>query len=96
MARPLPLIIVGIGLVTIGFFASHSVASSWVGIRARRGTAQASALYLFFYYMGASIAGSVGGIFWTAYAWTGVVVFLIALLVAALGLTATLLNHEGS
>ena len=38
------------------------------GLRAREGKAQASALYLFFYYMGASIAGSVGGFFWTAYA----------------------------
>ena len=51
LLRPLPMVIIGIGLVTIGFFASHSVASSWVGLRAREGRAQASALYLFFYYM---------------------------------------------
>jgi YNFM family putative membrane transporter len=79
--------------VTIGFFASHSVASSWVGIRARTGKAQASALYLFFYYMGASIAGSIGGFFWTAYAWNGVVGFLVVLLAIALGLTATNLDR---
>src|SRR5262245_43008476 len=80
LTRPLPLVIIGIALVTIGFFGAHSVASSWVGIRAREGKAQASALYLFFYYMGASIAGSVGGFFWTAYAWPGVASFLVALL----------------
>ena len=84
--RPLPFVIVGIGLVTIGFFASHSVASSWVGLRAREGKAQASALYLFFYYMGASTAGTIGGFFWTAYAWPGVAVFLVAMLLVAFAL----------
>jgi YNFM family putative membrane transporter len=84
LMRPLTFVILGIGLVTIGFFASHSVASSWVGLRARQGKAQASALYLFFYYMGASTAGTVGGFFWTAYAWNGVAAFLVVLLVTAL------------
>jgi YNFM family putative membrane transporter len=83
LMRPLPMVIIGIGLVTVGFFASHSVASSWVGLRAREGKAQASALYLFFYYMGASTAGTIGGFFWTAYAWNGVAAFLILVLAAA-------------
>ncbi len=84
LMRPLAMVIAGIGLVTIGFFASHSVASSWVGLRAREGKAQASALYLFFYYMGASTAGTIGGFFWTAYGWNGVAAFLIVLLAVAL------------
>ena len=94
MLRPLPLVIVGIALVTIGFFASHSVASSWVGLRAREGKAQASALYLFFYYIGASTAGTVGGLFWTAYAWPGVAAFLVAMLLAAFTLALRFLNRE--
>jgi len=89
LLRPLAAVIAGIGMVTIGFFASHSVASSWVGLRAQHAKAQASALYLFFYYMGASIAGSVGGFFWTAYGWTGVAVFLFGLLAIALTLART-------
>ena len=94
--RPLVLVIIGIGLVTIGFFASHSIASSWVGLRAREGKrAQASALYLFFYYMGASLAGSVGGFFWTAYAWPGVAAFLVVLLVVAFAV-ARALTREGA
>jgi len=92
LLRPLAMVILGIGLVTIGFFASHSVASSWVGLRAREGKAQASALYLFFYYMGASIAGSVGGFFWGAYAWPGVAVFLVVLLIVAFTLARTSLS----
>jgi YNFM family putative membrane transporter len=49
---------------------------------------------LFFYYMGASIAGSVGGIFWSAYAWMGVATFLIALQVVAFGLTVARLSDK--
>jgi len=92
LMRPLAAVIVGIALVTIGFFASHSVASSWVGLRAREGKAQASALYLFFYYMGASTAGTAGGFFWTAYAWDGVAAFLAILLAVAFGLAGRFLR----
>ena len=92
LLQPLAMVILGIALVTIGFFASHSVASSWVGLRAREGKAQASALYLFFYYMGASIAGSVGGFFWSAYAWPGVAAFLVVLLIVAFTLARTSLR----
>ena len=96
LLRPLPLVITGIGLVTAGFFASHSVASSWVGLRARDGKAQASALYLFFYYMGASTAGTIGGFFWSAYAWKGVAAFLFAMLCVAFVLAMRFLDHEGT
>jgi YNFM family putative membrane transporter len=96
LLRPLPFVITGIGLVTAGFFASHSVASSWVGLRARDVKAQASALYLFFYYMGASTAGTVGGFFWSAYAWKGVAAFLFAMLFVAFVLATRFLNHEGT
>jgi len=91
-ARPLAAVIIGVAFVTIGFFAAQSVASSWVGIRAREAKAQASALYLFFYYMGASIAGSFGGFFWTAYAWNGVAAFLAILLIIALVIAKTRLE----
>jgi len=92
LLRPLAMVIAGIALVTIGFFASHSVASSWVGLRAREGKAQASALYLFFYYMGASTAGTIGGFFWTAYAWNGVAAFLAVLLTIAFALAGRFLR----
>ena len=55
------LTIFGVGLVTAGFFGGHSIASSWIGLRAEKARAQASALYLFFYYLGSSVAGSLGG-----------------------------------
>jgi len=81
---PVPVIFVGMLLVTAGFFASHSVASSWIGRRARRAKGQASSLYLFAYYAGSSIAGTLGGVFWHNWAWNGVVAFVALMLISAL------------
>lgn len=72
-------IIVGIVLITGGFFGTHSVASGWVAVRARSGRGQASALYLFFYYLGSSVCGTVGGLFWKGLGWIGVAGFVGAL-----------------
>jgi YNFM family putative membrane transporter len=72
----LPAIVAGMGLFTFGFFASHSVASSWVGRRARPPQALASALYLFFYYLGSSVVGWLAGVVWGHAGWTGVVALL--------------------
>jgi YNFM family putative membrane transporter len=81
---PLVLILAGMVTVTFGFFAAHSIASSWVGHRARSAKAQASALYLFCYYLGSSAIGTLGGVFWTRFDWWGVVGLVSILLLAAL------------
>ena len=54
---------------------------------AHHARAQASSLYLFFYYTGSAVIGSVGGLFWSAHGWRGVATFVGALLVAALALS---------
>lgn len=78
------LIFIGMLLFAAGFFAAHSVASSWIGRRARRARGQASALYLFCYYVGSSMAGTLGGLFWHRYEWAGVGGFIAVLLSLAL------------
>ncbi len=78
------VVIVGVALVTVGFFAGHSIASSWIGLRVQHAHAQASALYLFFYYAGSSLAGWSGGWALAAGGWPGVAAFLGALALAAL------------
>lgn len=75
--------IAGIAIFTFGFFGGHSIASSWVGRRATHDKAQASSLYLFFYYVGSSVGGTVGGIFWTVYGWHGVIGMIISFLFAS-------------
>lgn len=86
----LPLIIAGIALFTFGFFGGHSVASSWVGRRAQPPQALASALYLFFYYLGSSLLGSFSGIMWQHYGWGGVVATLAVCLMLSLGVAIRL------
>lgn len=90
LGRPLPLVILGIVVFTCGFFGTHSVASTWVGWQARSAKAQASALYLFFYYLGSSVSGTAGGFCWADAGWPGVSLLLVLLLLAALGLTLAL------
>jgi YNFM family putative membrane transporter len=78
------LIFFGMLLFSAGFFAAHSVASSWIGPRARRARGQASSLYLFSYYLGSSFAGTLGGVFWHNWGWNGVGGFIASMLVLAL------------
>ncbi|MDF7658217.1 MFS transporter [Erwiniaceae bacterium L1_54_6] len=78
------IILPGMMLFTAGFFAAHSVASGWIGPRARRAKGQASSLYLFSYYAGSSCAGTLGGVFWHGFGWNGVTLFISMLLVLAL------------
>ena len=83
-AKPLVMIILGVGVVTVGYFGAHSIASSWVGRRGRAARAQAAAFYSFFLYVGSSVVGSVGGIAWSRAGWPGVAVFTGVLIAAAL------------
>ena len=84
LSASLAVVILGIAVTTFGFFGAHSIASSWVGRRARRGRAQASSLYLFCYYMGSSVAGSLGGLAWASHGWPGVVAMVGGMLLVAL------------
>lgn len=84
LLRPLPLVVLGLAVLTFGFFGGHSIVSSWVGRRAGVSKAQASSLYLFSYYMGSSVAGFCGGLFWSANGWPGVVAFTGLLTLAGL------------
>jgi len=82
--------IVGITVFTFGFFAAHSIASGWVSKRATHDKAQASSLYLFFYYFGSSVGGTAGGVFWMHFGWIGVIAMITVFLVIACVLTFVL------
>src|SRR6185312_15993623 len=90
LAASLWLIMLGIVAITFGFFGGHSIVSSWVGRRAGAAKAHASSLYLFCYYMGSSIAGACGGLFYAAHAWNGVAWFVAAMVVVGLAIAAGL------
>jgi MFS transporter, YNFM family, putative membrane transport protein len=92
----LPSVILGLLLVTVGFFGGHSVASGWVGRRASvlpgGSPGQASSLYLLAYYLGSSVGGSLGGVAYDHAGWLGVVVYVTVLLLGAIGLGLALRN----
>ncbi|MFE0257655.1 MFS transporter [Streptomyces sp. NPDC059010] len=81
LADSLPLVLLGLVLITGGFFAGHAVASSAVSKTATRGRAQASALYQSAYYVGSSAGSTVGAVAFHAGGWAGTVgVGLLAVL----------------
>ena len=49
-------------MFTAGFFATHSVASSWVSSLAAGRRGQAAAMYLLAYYLGSSAFGALIGL----------------------------------
>ncbi|MBD0423198.1 MFS transporter [Streptomyces sp. TRM S81-3] len=73
LAPSLPLVLLGLVLITAGFFAGHAVASSAVGKTATHGRAQASALYQSAYYIGSSAGSTVGATAFHAAGWPGTV-----------------------
>jgi MFS transporter, YNFM family, putative membrane transport protein len=83
-------IVAGVAVFTCGFFGVHSIASGWVSRRASTYRAQATSLYLFSYYLGSSISGTLGGFFWVTYGWAGISAMICLLLVAAFGCTELL------
>lgn len=92
LSSSLTAIVAGVGIFTCGFFSAHAIASSWVGRRARTAKAQASSLYLFSYYLGSSISGTAGGIFWQQFGWNGIAAMITLLILAAFGVAALLLR----
>ncbi|ORA20939.1 hypothetical protein BST14_00275 [Mycobacterium arosiense ATCC BAA-1401 = DSM 45069] len=92
----LGVIVVGVGVFTGGFFAAHTVASGWVGAVAHRDRAEASALYLFSYYLGGSVAGAFGGVVYGVGGWPATVWFVAGLLAAGTLLVAMLMRQSGS
>ncbi|AWE52070.1 MFS transporter [Streptomyces nigra] len=73
LAGSLPLVLLGLVLITAGFFAGHAVASSAVSRTATHGRAQASALYQSAYYVGSSAGSTVGAVAFHAGGWGGTV-----------------------
>ena len=89
-AQSAALIVLGVAVVTFGFFGAHAICSSWVTRRAIIAKAQAASLYLFFYYMGSSIVGSLSGMEYQRGGWSSVADLQTALQVVALAIALRL------
>jgi YNFM family putative membrane transporter len=76
LSETLAAFIAGVAVFTFGFFATHSLASGWVGRRAQERRALGAAVYLCSYYLGSSIIGTVAGLAWREGRWAEVVAIL--------------------
>ncbi|MEW2523566.1 MFS transporter [Streptomyces sp. NPDC047071] len=81
------LVLLGLVLITAGFFAGHAVASSSVSHTATRGRAQASALYQSAYYVGSSAGGTLGAVAFHSGGWGGTVALGVLAVVGVVGIT---------
>ncbi|MGW1889566.1 MFS transporter [Streptomyces sp. NPDC002004] len=83
----LPLVLLGLVLITAGFFAGHAVASSSVSHTATHGRAQASALYQSAYYLGSSAGSALGAVAFHARGWAGTVSLGLLAVVGVVAIT---------
>jgi MFS transporter, YNFM family, putative membrane transport protein len=85
LASPLPVVILGVAMITAGFFAAHGIASGWAASAGQRcqAAAQAPAFYLLAYYLGSSVFGVLGTNLWESGRWPAVALMAGALLLTA-------------
>ncbi|UNO40243.1 MFS transporter [Streptomyces sp. MST-110588] len=87
LSDALGAVLLGLVLITAGFFAGHAVASSSVSRAAKTGRAQASALYQSAYYIGSSLGGTLGALAFHAGGWEATVLLGLTAMVAAASIT---------
>ena len=95
MASPwLWLTLLGLFVFTAAFFAMHSTASSWIGVIATKGRAEASSMYLFCYYAGSSLLGGAAGWAFSALPWFGFIGVVALVLVFVIIVAAALARRD--
>lgn len=91
---PLIVKIIGLAIFTYGFFGVHSNACAWAPQSCQMDKAQVSAMYMLFYYIGASVFGTIGGTFLSNYGWNGIIIFESSILLIALILAVILYRRN--
>lgn len=92
----LGLIVLGLTVSAFGFFLCHATASGWVGRQATRDRGSASALYLVFYYLGASLGPLWMEPFWLWARWPGIALGSWLMMLITLSLAIWLRRHPAS
>lgn len=97
LVNSLPVIVIGMSLLTGGFFLGHTGASA-AASTARPGvdTTRSAAIYLTVYYLGTSLGAWLSAVLFTDYAWPGVVVMCVISLAAVVVLVGFTQRHRSS
>lgn len=85
---PLPLLLLGLVVMTGGFFGAHAVASGWAGARSVAARSQATGLYNLAYYAGSSALGWGVGLVYEGWGWGATA----AVVAGVIGLAAVLVT----
>ncbi len=91
-------ILLGLTLITIGFFIAQLTVISFIGSNAHGAQSSAAGVYLLSYYLGASFGTQAPHPIWAAYGWTGVAwmicaMCVLAILIALLGIRSPSSEH---
>lgn len=86
------LTILGLGLMTLAFFAAHTMASRMVAVQAKIEKSAATSLYWLFYYTGSGFLGSISGYLLHATNWMTFILSLIVLAIIAFMLSLRAYN----
>jgi YNFM family putative membrane transporter len=85
LAHSLPVVILGLTMLSSGVFISQTASQSHLRVAAPPGArVTAAGLYITCYYLGGTAAGIVPGAFWALGKWSACVGFIIAMQLAAL------------
>jgi predicted MFS family arabinose efflux permease len=85
LVHQLPVVIVGLAMLSSGVFIAQTASQSHLRIAAPAGAkVTAAGLYLTCYYLGGTAAGVVPGIFWALGKWPACVGFIVVMQLAAL------------
>jgi MFS transporter, YNFM family, putative membrane transport protein len=90
LARPFPLVVVGLVLLVSGGMTAQAIAPAFVNVTARTAKGGANALYLTAYYVGGTLGSSLPGLALQAVGWGGVVACCAAAVGVALAANALL------
>ncbi|MCQ4141962.1 MFS transporter [Chryseobacterium sp. EO14] len=81
------IVVFGLGLFTLCFFAAHTMASQMTALHAKEGKSSATSIYWLFYYFGSSFLGSGTGYLLHSTSWNVFIGVLISVIMIAFALT---------
>ena len=84
LVRSLPAIVLSLVVLCVGMFTVQSTAPAFVNANARGAKGAAGALYVTFYYVGASLGSALPGYAWQAWGWPGVAAACVTALLVGL------------
>jgi YNFM family putative membrane transporter len=84
LVASLPAIVLSLVVLCVGMFTVQSTAPAFVNANARGAKGAAGALYVTFYYVGASLGSALPGYAWQAWGWPGVAASCVTALLVGL------------